>query len=339
MFRGEAAQIGRREYWAGIWNSLHHKSTITSHQKSKPGVWLDFFSRIADVYLPMQGEPWTQGRVVTDFLMAQGLVTPQTTLLDVGAGPGGIAVPLAEHGVRVTTLDLAEGMTRVLSAETVRRGLANLDVRHGDWVDFHPASRFDMVLAAFFPPALSPEGLARMEGWAEQYCVLALSTGRPSFPFREVLAAELEDFPPPKDAADLACAFKLPAGGRPATQSAAFVLAHGLPAAPGYSGAFLPGILRHVRPGQALKTKPPSAGCCPALSKGTWWKPKAGPAWPCCGGSREVPGGQALTTGSDPKTGIHSQVKPSGNRSVNGGQGPPTRACSKDFQLPPFPIQ
>ena len=211
----EAAQIGSREYWAGIWKSLHHKSTITSHQKSKPGIWLDFFSRIADVYLPMQGEPWTQGRVVTDFLMAQGLVTPQTTLLDVGAGPGGIAVPLAEHGVRVTTLDLAEGMTRVLSAETVRRGLANLDVRHGDWVDFHPASRFDMVLAAFFPPALSPEGLARMEGWAEQYCVLALSTGRPSFPFREVLAAELEDFPPPKDAADLACAFNfLLADGR-----------------------------------------------------------------------------------------------------------------------------
>ena len=210
-----AAQLGRPEYWAGVWQHLHHRSLISAHQKSQPGAWLDFFNRVAEVYLPMQGDPWAQGQAVTNFLMAQGVVTPQDTLLDLGAGPGSLAVPLAERGVRVTAVDLAKGVTAVMAAEAARRGLTNLDIRHLDWLEFETPTRFDQVLAAFFAPALSPDGLARMEAWAGKYCVLALSTGRPSFPFREVLAAELEDFPPPKDSRDLACAFNyLLASGR-----------------------------------------------------------------------------------------------------------------------------
>jgi hypothetical protein len=212
---GDTARLGQREYWAETWQGLHHKSLISAHQKSQPEVWLDFFNRVAEVYLPMQGDPWVQGRAVTNVLVYHGIVSARTRLLGVGAGPGGIAVPLAELGARVTALDLAQGVTDIMAAEASRRGLTNLEVRHGDWLEYQPAEKFEVVLAAFFAPSLSPAGLSRLEGWAEKYCVLALSTGRPSFPFRELLAAELEGFPSAKGAGDLVCAFNyLLADGR-----------------------------------------------------------------------------------------------------------------------------
>lgn len=63
----------------------------------------------------------------------------QLSILDVGAGPGTLAIPLAGKGHTVTALDYSAGMIRELTAQKNRRGFAHLKVIQCAWEDDWPS--------------------------------------------------------------------------------------------------------------------------------------------------------------------------------------------------------
>lgn len=69
------------------------------------------------------------------------------TALDVGAGCGALALPLAPRLRRVTALEPAPAMTRALREEIRARGLANVDVLEAAWGEVEVAPH-DLVLCA-----------------------------------------------------------------------------------------------------------------------------------------------------------------------------------------------
>jgi SAM-dependent methyltransferase len=97
---------------------------------------------------------------------------PAWTVLDVGCGPGTLAVPLAEQGLQVTALDSSEGMLEQLQLRQQEAGVTTITPVHGSWTDsWHDLGlkKHDVAIAArSLSVANLGEGLAKLNRWASQ---------------------------------------------------------------------------------------------------------------------------------------------------------------------------
>lgn len=78
----------------------------------------------------------------------QSLLLPGDTLLDVGAGSGRFALPLAQSVKQVTALDLSPDMLAILEDRSADTGTSNIQTLRGTWEDT-PIEPHDVVLAAW----------------------------------------------------------------------------------------------------------------------------------------------------------------------------------------------
>ncbi|MCF8056622.1 MAG: class I SAM-dependent methyltransferase [Desulfocapsa sp.] len=62
-------------------------------------------------------------------------LTPETTVLDAGSGPGTLSLPLAGRVKSVTALDYSRGMLDVLEEQARQQGSVNIRTVHGSWED------------------------------------------------------------------------------------------------------------------------------------------------------------------------------------------------------------
>jgi SAM-dependent methyltransferase len=108
---------------AAVYTHGHHESVLRSHR-------------------------WRTAENSAAYLLPH--LSPGTTVLDVGAGPGTITADLASRvaPARVTALEVSEAALDITRAEIARRGLATVDFAAGDVhaLDF-PDDTFDVVHA------------------------------------------------------------------------------------------------------------------------------------------------------------------------------------------------
>jgi len=78
---------------------------------------------------------------------------PDSRVLDIGAGPGTLAIPLSARVYQVTTVEPSPGMTQVLQENLSERRIKNIQCIQKRWEDVDPAveldSPYDAVVAAF----------------------------------------------------------------------------------------------------------------------------------------------------------------------------------------------
>jgi SAM-dependent methyltransferase len=88
-------------------------------------------------------------------------LTPGISVLDIGAGPGTLALPLARQVRSVTVVEPAAGMVSVIKDKIDTEGCRNLRVVQKRWEDVVPArdldGPYDLVIASF---SLGMEDLA-----------------------------------------------------------------------------------------------------------------------------------------------------------------------------------
>lgn len=171
-------------YWEVAWAEVRRKSVLRHSQDLHPEKWETFYDRVAPLWEDLWGHDQGMGDRVSEALVAQGLVGGRRRLLELGCGPGTLALALARRGLRVTALDQSAGMISCLQDRVRAEGLKNLQVERADWVYFRPRRRFDLVLAAFFPPVMGPAGLRRMETFSLDRCLVLVNGGREAFPLR-----------------------------------------------------------------------------------------------------------------------------------------------------------
>ena len=90
--------------------------------------------------------PWYEldfGALTDDLAMYVDLVSAGERVLELGAGGGRIATPLAEHGCRVTAVDSSEAM---LAAGESRMRAAGVDVVRGDMRCLSLGEKFDLIV-------------------------------------------------------------------------------------------------------------------------------------------------------------------------------------------------
>jgi SAM-dependent methyltransferase len=111
-------------------------------------------------------------------------LAPEYTVLDVGAGTGRLAIPIAKQVASVTAVDPSGGMLACLQENMGREGVTNIrcinkqweDIELGEDCDIEP---HDVVIASHSLSMLDmQEALAKMDAAATKYVYLFTFAGR-----------------------------------------------------------------------------------------------------------------------------------------------------------------
>ena len=131
--------------WNELWKAIHASSPWRTEKERDPAaVW----DRRAAAYQRVtrdEKRATEQELAVLDF-------RPGDTVLDVGAGTGRLAVPIARTAARVTALDPSGGMLSILKGRMAEEGLNNyscVQMRWEDAVIGRDIEPHDLVIAAF----------------------------------------------------------------------------------------------------------------------------------------------------------------------------------------------
>ncbi len=125
------------------WQLLWQQSRSRKSWKSKDaGQWSrkagDFAGRVRD-------------SAYADLLIEHLDLTPEISVLDVGCGPGTLAIPMAERVRLVTALDYSAGMLELLEQEASQQNIDNIRVINcaweDDWAEFG-VTRHDIAIAS-----------------------------------------------------------------------------------------------------------------------------------------------------------------------------------------------
>ena len=128
------------------------------------------------------------GRLLEHIL---NLARPDDKVLDIGAGGGAFAIPLAKVCRQVTAVEPSPGQITRLKEKALREGVSNVTVLAKRWenVSLNDIGQHELVLAAYsFEMKDIKEALGKMYQATNRYCFFIHSAGHDLMnPIREIL--------------------------------------------------------------------------------------------------------------------------------------------------------
>ncbi|KAF5056127.1 Methyltransferase domain protein [anaerobic digester metagenome] len=133
--------------WNSVWKVLYEKNTECRGTGECASLWAS--REKARTFLAQSRQsPERIGYVLDSLPLEAG-----STVLDVGAGPGTLAVPLSRRVARVTAVEPAAGMADVMTEYAGEEGVSNLDIVRKRWEEIDPATDldgpYDLVIASY----------------------------------------------------------------------------------------------------------------------------------------------------------------------------------------------
>lgn len=150
--------------WDKIWDD---QMQLTSLKGDGVEFWNKSAARINSISFPQ--DDYTQE------LMRRMVLSPKMTVLDVGCGPGGLSLPLAERTCSVTALDLSPVMLQHLQQKIAEGSIANIRTVNADFVnqDLTGLDTYDIVLASrSLPMGNLRAAITKMDSLCKQCCYL-----------------------------------------------------------------------------------------------------------------------------------------------------------------------
>ena len=157
--------------WAALWQSLATEDVQSGAEGEQQMVTR--WRRVAQELDAATGKRPNYPDPLLDFLLSR--LTPDMTVLDIGAGVGRWTVPIARKVLHVTAIEPAPGMREVLRERLETLHITNVAIVAASWKDIHPATH-DIAVAShstYTSPDLL-EYVRKMESCARKSCYLAL---------------------------------------------------------------------------------------------------------------------------------------------------------------------
>ncbi len=157
--------------WKEIWRRKHRNGNV------------DYWNEIADEYAEcIRMSCFDHGIKIRNILEREGIISAETEVLDIGAGPGSITIPLAESVKRVVAVEPAREMVKHLLRNAAKRNLANIDVVRKKWEDIDIAGiegKFDLAVCSNVLQVFQDvdNQLLRIALAAKHYCCAVINLG------------------------------------------------------------------------------------------------------------------------------------------------------------------
>jgi predicted RNA methylase len=133
--------------WNEIWKAQMHRSREACPARDCARIWESKESALR-FWNMSQEESWRVEKTIewTD-------IKPNSRVLDIGAGPGTLAIPFAKKAAHVTAVEPAEGMVDVMREKMAEQGVENTSIVQKRWEDVDVRSDlqppYDVVIASF----------------------------------------------------------------------------------------------------------------------------------------------------------------------------------------------
>lgn len=140
--------------------------------------WMRYYAYIYERQRDSEASVDPHAADVVDTLFQQGLLTPESSVLDIGSGTGTYALAFASRCAEVTALDMEPASLAILRAHAAQLGLNNITCQEGMWETYRPDRTFSFVFTSMCPAICDYEELCRMESFSERACgIIAVTRG------------------------------------------------------------------------------------------------------------------------------------------------------------------
>ena len=170
--------------WEKLWIEAKKGSVL---EKRPEDLEIEIYDRGAEDYKDAVEKKSYEYQQILDYGqqmidVIKEIIKPDFEVLDIGTGPGTLAIPLARLVRKVTALDPSKGMLEVLEESAVAEGIDNIETINKTWQAVNDAEireRFDLVISSEVVWQFDDVGvqLMRMHDVSRRYCCATLHAG------------------------------------------------------------------------------------------------------------------------------------------------------------------
>jgi len=166
--------------WRGFWLEAKARSPANRRERQRRSAEVESWNIRAPSYAEHSESQASQARrgEILSWLTAAGAFQADSRVLDIGAGPGNYAIPMAGKVEQVTAVEPARGMTAILERRLETEGVGNIRVVLKTWeqIDLEAEGwrgAFDLVFASMSPGVSNPDMLEKMIAASRSLCYLS----------------------------------------------------------------------------------------------------------------------------------------------------------------------
>jgi len=184
--------------WAEEWRKRRENSSWARQLQKKGLTSAEFYDQFKLADRHEEYEKWT-GYPGPILERMKDFVTPDSAVLDIGAGAGAYTIPFAKMAREVTVVEPSQGQVSRLLKRASREGLKNIKIINKTWEDVseEELGKYDLVNAAYCF-AMPDMRAALLKMWKVTKGVLFL-VAFVEHDFRDVFEIISEDYDPGPD--------------------------------------------------------------------------------------------------------------------------------------------